>query len=308
MRLLYISLLVLYTTCFFSCKNDNKLPEYSLEELKKREHDSIKQLLSISRVFYAKEDYENTILTLEDLINRFATYNEVLEAQELLKDSKIKLIIIKISEAVNIQSVLVLLENNINPDIAIAASNKIEELIKNAEEIKDLEDYLNQNKVKEHSALANNKINVLKEIAKQNAYANAVKTETSSTWKKFLEDYPNHPKKNDIEKTIIMLEVSEIFKGEYGEIPASQLLGERNSRQSVVDIKNDTKYTLTLRYSGAEVKKISIAPFSQTSIKLKSGVYKIAASVNASNVRNFAGTESLFGEYSSSYYISTKTY
>jgi len=305
MRLLFISILVVFSVYFISCKSDNKLPEYSLEELKKREHDSVKQLLSISRVFYAKQDYESTILTLEDLISRFATYNEVLEAHELLKDSKIKLIIIKISEAVNIQSVLVLLENNINQDIAIAASNKIEELINNAEEIKDLEDYLNQNKVKEHSALANHKINELKEIAKQNAYANAVNTETSIAWKKFLEDYPNHPKKKDIEKTIIILEVSEIFKGEYGEIPASQLLGERNNSQSVVDIKNDTKYTLTLRYSGVEVKKISISPYSQTSIKLKSGVYKIAASVNASNVRNFAGTESLFGEYLSSYYIST---
>lgn len=308
MRLLYISLIVLFATCVFSCKNDSKLPEFSLEELKKREHDSVKQLLSISRVFYAKQDYENTILTLEDLISRYATYSEVLEAQEILDDSKIKLIITKIREAINIQSVIILLENNVSQDIAIAASDKIENLIKNVKNIEELEDYLNQNKVKEHTALANNKIKELKELAKQNAYANAVESENSKTWKQFLEDYPNHPNKDDIEKTIIMLEVSEIFNGEYGEIPASLLLGDRNNSQSEIDIKNNTKYTLTLRYSGKEVKKVSIAPFSNMSIKLKSGIYRVAASVNASNVRNFAGQESLFGEYSSSYYISTTTY
>ncbi|SFN61388.1 hypothetical protein SAMN04487989_10226 [Bizionia echini] len=307
MRLIFISIAVILCS-LTSCKRDNKLPEYNIEEFQKKEYDSVKKLLSLSRTFYEKEDYENAILNLEDLISRYATYDETLEAQKLLETSKIRLIIIKINEATNIKTILILIENNINPEISIAASIKIEELIKNAEDINELEDYVNQNKVKEHNTLANNKISELKEKEKQEAYASAIESESSNQWKKFLEDYPDHPKKNDIEKIIIALEVTEIFDGEYGEIPASELLGSRNNSQSVMDIKNDTKYTLTLRYSGPDIKKISIPPNQTKTIHLKSGVYKVAASVSASNVRNFAGTESLYGEYSSSYYISTLTY
>ncbi|WP_047547307.1 hypothetical protein [Psychroserpens sp. Hel_I_66] len=303
MRLIFISIIVVL--CFLtSCKNDSKLSEFSIEELQKREHDSVKQLLSLSRFFYEKKDYENAIINLENLIDSYATYSEVLEAQNLLENARVNLIFIKIIEAKSIQEVLILLENNTNAEITIAASNKVNELIKNADNIGQLEDYINQNKLREHSALATNKIAELKEKKKQESYASAIESESSSQWKTFLEDYPNHPKRNEIEETIIMLEVAEIFSGEYGEIPASQLSGERNNNQSVVGIKNDTKYTLTLRYSGTDVKKISIQPYGKATIKLKSGIYKIAASVNASNVRNFAGTESLFGEYSSSYYIS----
>ena len=276
MRLIYISILIVICS-FLGCKKDNKLPEFSIEELQKREYDSVKQLLSLSRTFYEKSNYEKTIKTLEDLISRYATYSEVLEAQELLIAAKIKLIIIKIQEANNIQTILVLIENNINPDIAIAASNKIEELIKNSENIEQLEDYLNQNKAKEHASLASNKIEELKEKEKQEAYASAVESKSSSQWKKFLEDYPNHAQKNDIEKRIIMLEVSEIFRGEYGEIPTSQLSGAINNSESVIDIKNETKYTLTLRYSGPDIKKISISPYQNQIVRLKSGTYKIAA-------------------------------
>jgi hypothetical protein len=307
MRLIYISVIVVLCS-FTSCKKDSKLPEYSIEELQKREYESVKELLNLSRSFYNKEDYENAILNLEDLLNTYATYSEVLEAQELLKISKFKLIIIRISQAANINTVLFLIENNIDLDIAKAASNKIEELIINAEDVLELEEYLSQNKVREHSALAQNKISDLKDQQKQEDYASALENKSSSQWKKFLEDYPNHPKSSEIEELIITLEVSEIFNGEYGEIPTSQLSGAINNSQSAIEIKNETKYTLTLRYSGPDIKKISIPPYENYTIKLKSGIYKVAASVNASNVRNFAGTESLHGQYSSGYYITTSSY
>jgi hypothetical protein len=304
MRLIYISVIILACS-FNSCKKDSKLPEFSIEKLQKREYDSVKQLLSLSKSFYEKGDFEKAITSLEDLISRFATYSEVLEAQELLTASKIKLNIIKIQEANDIRSILVLIENNINPDIAIAASNKIKELINSSEDIEQLEDYLNQNKVKEHASLANTKIVELREKEKQEAYAAAVKSKSSNQWKEFLENYPNHADKTEIEKRIIMLEVLEIFSGEYGEIPASHLTGVKNNSESVIDIKNETKYTLTLRYSGPSVKKISIPPFKNQIFRLKSGDYKVAASVIASDVRNFAGTEKLQGEYSINYYISS---
>ena len=293
---------------FTSCKKDNKLPEFDIEELQKREYDSVKLLLSLSKTFYEKKDYEKAIENLENLINKYATYSEVLEAQELLGLAKIKFIVLKIEEADSIQTVLVQIENNIDPDINIAASKKIEDLIKNAEDISQLEDYINQNKIKEHVDLAYNKISEIKEKNKQEAYASAVENNSSSQWKKFIEDYPDYSNKKEIEKLIIYLEVSEIFNGEYGDIPSSQLSGVVNNIQSEIAIKNDTKYTLTIRYSGPDIIKISIPPFQNGTVKLKSGEYRVAASVNASNVRNFAGIENLHGEYSANYYISTSSY
>jgi hypothetical protein len=306
MRLIYISLIIVFS--FANCKKDTKLPKFSITELQERELDSVKKLLTLSRSFYKIGDYEKTILNLENLISRYATFEEILEAQELLLISKLRLIIIRINEAKTIDSVLILIKNNTDPEIAIAASNRVEELINKAKSIQELEDYLNQNKINEHSDLANNKINELKENKEQEAYASALKNKTSDEWKKFLDTYPNHKNKNDIEKEIIKLEVTEIFNGDYGEIPTSQLLGSKNNSQSVIDIENKTRYTLTLRYFGPTVEKISIPPYGKQTLKLKSGVYKIAASVNASNVRNFAGTENLFGEYSSGYYISSSNY
>jgi hypothetical protein len=307
MRLRFISVIIILCS-FNSCKRASKLPELSIEEFQKREYDSVKKLLSLSRFFYEKENYEKTISTLENLISRYATYSEILEALELLNAARIKHIIIKIHEASEIEPILVLIENNISPDIAISASNKVEKLIRNSEDISQLEDYLSQNKVKEHATLASNKIAELKENEMDEAYVSAVENKSSSQWKIFLENYPKHPKRNEIEKTIIILEVSEIFSGEYGEIPESQISGAINNSESTIVIKNDTKYTLTLRYSGPDIIKISISPYKNQSIKLKSGVYKVAVSVNASDVRNFAGSENLHGEYSSNYYLSTFSY
>ena len=176
MRLIYISLIIVFS--FANCKKDTKLPKFSITELQEREHDSVKKLLTLSRSFYKIGDYEKTILNLENLISRYATFEEILEAQELLLISKLRLIIIRINEAKTIDSVLILIKNNTDPEIAIAASNRVEELIKNEKSIQELEDYLNQNKINEHSDLANNKINELKENKEQEDYASALKNKT----------------------------------------------------------------------------------------------------------------------------------
>jgi hypothetical protein len=76
-----------------------------------------------------------------------------------------------------------------------------------------------------------------------------------------------------------------------------------------IEIFNNTQYILTIRYSGIESKKVVMSPKQRTSLSLKNGNYRIAASVNASNVRNYAGNENLSaGEYTSEYYIRTRTY
>lgn len=78
------------------------------------------------------------------------------------------------------------------------------------------------------------------------------------------------------------------------------------AKENDISVYNNTSYTLTIRYSGIESKKLVLAPKARKSIKLKNGTYRVAASVNASNVGNYAGKENLVGgDYSSEYYIKT---
>ena len=62
-----------------------------------------------------------------------------------------------------------------------------------------------------------------------------------------------------------------------------------------IEIYNNTKYILTVRYSGVESMKIVLSPKEKKTINLKNGDYRVTASVNAANVTNYAGKEKLEG-------------
>jgi hypothetical protein len=96
--------------------------------------------------------------------------------------------------------------------------------------------------------------------------------------------------------------------GKHGEMPAPQRTYSGSSYNTTADIsiKNDTKYTLTVLYSGPSSKKIVISPGLSNSKSLSPGYYKVAAKVSNSSVRPFAGTHSLqSGNYNSNFYIQT---
>jgi hypothetical protein len=72
-----------------------------------------------------------------------------------------------------------------------------------------------------------------------------------------------------------------------------------------VNIHNDTKYNLTIRYSGPESFKVVFLPGEKGSVETLRGTYRVAASVDASNVKDYAGEEeSDGGNYEVVYYIS----
>ena len=133
---------------------------------------------------------------------------------------------------------------------------------------------------------------------------------TISACKNYISKYPYGTYAEEANKKIIDLEVDGIFKGDYGQLPPmSKSSSFSHSTSNDLKLFNNTQYTLTIRYSGIESKKIVISPHGRTSVTLKPGTYKIAASVSASNVRNYAGTESLSGgEYGSEFYIQTQSY
>lgn len=135
----------------------------------------------------------------------------------------------------------------------------------------------------------------------------ATRTNTIRGYQTFKSKFPNSDYVEVAEKRIIDLEVDKIFDGDYGMLPPlnKDSYGGYKSTNSV-EIYNNTGYNLTIRYSGSESKKIVLYPKQRLTTTLPNGIYRITASVNAANVRNYAGNETLSGgNYSSEYYIIT---
>lgn len=125
----------------------------------------------------------------------------------------------------------------------------------------------------------------------------------------FNNEFPQKALRLKIRKRVFsipMLEVDEILgNSKTGEMPASQQYGSGHSSNSTVEIKNDTGCELTVRYSGPDVKMVTISAGNSQTVYLSSGSYKVAASACGSN---YGGTEDLHGKYGSSFYITHSRY
>lgn len=168
------------------------------------------------------------------------------------------------------------------------------------------ENYAESYKNGNHYWEAKKIISQIKKEQEKEAYEYAQRINSSYTWEKFISDYPNHWNKKDIEKKIIQLKVDEILRDKNtGELPTFSQTNFGYSSSSQVSITNDTGHELTVRYSGPTVTMIVIPIGRTRTTYLKSGSYKIAASAGG---LHYAGTESLSGNYSSKYYITTSSY
>lgn len=139
----------------------------------------------------------------------------------------------------------------------------------------------------------------------------ALKGKSIGLYKKYIENFPEGKHIVDAEKAIIDLEVDNIFKGSYGKLPPlSKLTYNYNSVINDIEIFNNTIYTLTVRYSGSDLSKKIVIPSKKTmTLRIRNGNYRVAASVDAKNVTNYAGEEKLDGgSYASEFYIVTKRY
>lgn len=137
-------------------------------------------------------------------------------------------------------------------------------------------------------------------------YSTAKNTNTSEGWEKFLEDNPNYKNKKEIEDNIIRAKVNEISNSrDTGAMPESEKTSKGNFKTSTILVENDTSCDLILRYSGTEAKIVNIPANSKSKISILSGNYTVAATACD---YNYAGKETLNGDYSVVYYISTTRY
>lgn len=144
----------------------------------------------------------------------------------------------------------------------------------------------------------------------KNAWATASSLNNIAAYERYLSLYPNGRHRAEAEKKFIDMTVASTFAGEHGSLPEMDKTGYGGGSTSHVSVTNRTSYTLTLMYSGSESKRLVLSPNSSGTVRLKNGSYRIAASVSASNVSRYAGTETLNGgTYEVEYYItSTSTH
>ena len=141
-----------------------------------------------------------------------------------------------------------------------------------------------------------------------NAWATAQSLNNIAGYERYLSLFPNGKHRSAADKKVIDMTVASTFAGEHGSLPEMDHVGYGGGSTSYVSVTNSTSHTLTLMYSGNESKRLVLSPNSTGSIRLKNGSYRIAASVSASNVSRYAGTELLNGgSYEVEYYISTTT-
>lgn len=141
------------------------------------------------------------------------------------------------------------------------------------------------------------------------AWKTAQKQNTLTAYNRYLELFPKGAHAKAADKKVIDLSVTNIFARDHGTLPGMDRTSYSSSGSNIITVSNDTQYTLTLLYSGPDSKRLVLSPRSSGSVRLPNGTYRVAASVAATNVRSYAGTETLSGgSYDVSYYISSSRY
>ncbi len=276
MKLYKISILacVLFlSSCVSSDKYDEALKE---KEAAEQELQELKfgapNMLSDGKRFFEAKDYASSKEKLNALIEKYPNLPESAEA---------KLILDQINEEEQWASAL------------------------NSNEVNNTQTYLNQYPTGKYSSLASKRLDELVILKEKTDYENALNANNSTVWKTFVANYPNRDDIEEIKRKIIKCEVDEIMGDQNtGQLPpAQQTSGWGNSSSSsTITISNDTQCELTVRYSGNDIKMISIPAGGTRSVYLSSGNYRVAASACGSN---YAGSEYLSGNYDSRYYIVT---
>jgi hypothetical protein len=139
------------------------------------------------------------------------------------------------------------------------------------------------------------------EVVKELTYEEVIQSNNIQEIKDFINNNSSHPKIEKLKKHLIDIEVDEIINDEKtGKMPTSQKIDFEISDFSNIEIKNSTGCELIVRYSGQDSKSISISNETSRKISIESGQYRIAASACG---LNYAGHESLNGNYSSEFYV-----
>jgi outer membrane protein assembly factor BamD (BamD/ComL family) len=280
-KYLIIISILLITACVSESEHNKVVSERNelvlINDSLKKELDGIKfgapNLLSDGKAYYDAKEFLKAKEKFDALVERHPKMSQTLTAKKYLK----------------------IIDEEISWNKA-----------SNTNTIVSVDDYLQNFPKGKYTGKAKARKSELKALNIKQEYDDAATENNSDAWKKFLKNYPNHPQASAIKKKIIRLEVDEILgNSQTGSMPASQQYGYGHSSNSTVEIKNNTGCNLTVRYSGPDVKMVTISAGSSQTVYLTSGSYRVAASACG---ENYGGSEELHGKYGSSFYISHSRY
>jgi hypothetical protein len=249
--------------------DENTALKSELEEIKF----GAPNLLKDGKIFFENKDFKTAREKFNTLIERHSDLPEAIECKKYL---------------------------------AVIDEEEIWQSANNSKDISNVSTYIDKYSNGKYISQAKSLKETLKIQNMQNAYESAEQRNSSSAWKEFLSEYPNHNEASSIRKKIIKLEVDEIYgDSETGKMPSFEQYNYGNSSSSTVKITNNTDCDLVVRYSGTEIEMITIPEGSTRSVSLSSGNYRVAATACG---HNYAGSENLSGDYASTFYISTTRY
>lgn len=128
------------------------------------------------------------------------------------------------------------------------------------------------------------------------AWERAKTLDSIDAYKKYLARYPYGQHVGEANNRIIDIRVSDALNGDHNDLPEmARTVSEDDSPTSTIVVENVTRFPLTVMYSGIESKSITIPAGSKSSVTLKNGHYRIAASVPVSYVFPFAGSQDFSG-------------
>lgn len=141
----------------------------------------------------------------------------------------------------------------------------------------------------------------------EDLWAHAQDKKTFYSYERYRKLFPNGKHAKEAEKALVDMEVKDLLREKHGKLPPMEAKtppGGANKSHSTVEIKNDTKHELVVRYSGPESKKISLKAGEKKSFTISNGDYQMTATVNGANVKTYAGHDRLTGmNYYSEFYI-----
>ena len=132
--------------------------------------------------------------------------------------------------------------------------------------------------------------------SEETAWGRAVALDSKQAYERYMAMYPYGPHVSEANDRLIELRINDVMNSSHGSLPSmDRVYEDDDSPTSTIVIENDTGYPLTVMYSGAEAREITINPGCRGMVTLKNGYYKIAAAVPAGNIKPFAGKQELQG-------------
>jgi outer membrane protein assembly factor BamD (BamD/ComL family) len=263
----------------------------------------------LENIFWVETHASNTIEGYRKYIQRYPSGQYMSQAREWLDERELQVWnIAKTSD--DASSYKQYLDLYPKGKYIVEAHSRIKEMVQlawqKARNENTVRAYRNFIKTYPDSEFVSRAKSILTDRAKAD-FQKALSANTVMSYKDFLTKHPTGPFANLAEARLIDLEVESIMQGKHGTLPTPTKVSSVGDRKySVINIHNDTKYNLTIRYSGPESFKVIFSANEKGSIELLNGSYKVAASVNAINVRPFAGISAYDkGNYEITYYIST---